>query len=46
MNYYYVDANLNRWKEVKDLTDHIYSVAQEAVRACYPHIDKEGTENL
>lgn len=46
MNYYYVDANPGRWKEVKDLTDHIYRVAQDAVQARYPHINKERNESL
>lgn len=46
MNYYYVDANLNRWKDVKNLTDHIYHVAQKAVQACYPHINNERTDTL
>lgn len=46
MNYYYVEADPGRWKEIKNLTDHIYQAAQNATQARYPHINKERTDDL
>ena len=36
MNYYYVDANLSKWGEIKALVDHVYRVAQAAARGPLP----------
>lgn len=40
INYYYVDANLGKWSEVKALVDHVCQVAQDAARAHYPHLEE------
>ncbi len=39
MNYYYVDANLSKWRQIKALVDHVYQVAQYAAQAHYPHLE-------
>ena len=41
MNYYYVDANLGKWSEIKALVDHVCQVAQDAARANYPRLEEE-----
>ncbi len=40
MNYYYVDANLGKWSEIKALVDHVCQVAQDAARANYPRLEE------
>ena len=40
MNYYYVDANLEKWGEIKALIDHVYQVAQDASQAHYPRLEE------
>lgn len=42
MNYYYVDANLGKWGEIKVLVDHVCQVAQDAARAHYPNLQQKG----
>lgn len=41
MNYYYVDANLSKWSEIKALVDHVCRVAGDAAQARYPRLEKE-----
>ena len=41
MNYYYVDANLSKWSEIKALVDHVCRVAGDAARAHYPRLEEE-----
>lgn len=40
MNYYYVDANLGKWSEIKPLVDHVCQVVAEASQGTYPHLEE------
>ncbi len=40
MNFYYVDANLKKWEEIKALVDHVCQVANAAVQAHYPNLEE------
>ncbi len=40
MNYYYVDANLGKWGEIKALVDHVCRVAEAASQGAYPNLEE------
>ena len=41
MNFYYISTNKTIWKEIKNLTDEVYEVIQNASAYGYPDEDQE-----
>ncbi|MFR6312107.1 ArsR/SmtB family transcription factor [Anaerofustis stercorihominis] len=41
MNFYYINANKTIWKEIKNLTDNVYDMIQNASSWGYPNENQE-----
>lgn len=41
MNFYYINADKTIWKEIKNLTDNVYDMIQNASSWGYPNENQE-----